>query len=239
MRFKEYFLLRETPDHAYFGDATKNKSISFSDTKYDPVTFMMTDRVLHRVRTEDMYHSGLFAELSNYYNLDNFSLPEDERDELSDNIFTYGIIDERLMEVFEDIQNNPKYVSKSDRLAFLHTDPQILIGRYWSLDRKGTKGFSFWNQGKVISEDHKKLLNGFIQSIGIDPSTALYDVTNRLYDAEEFAALNVTKTSDPNYVPSTAIHEFPPEKKKEALLAAGARPKVAEPIQNRKRRSGD
>ncbi len=239
MTFKEYFMLRESPDSARFlipNPYAKKMTAEFdflANNKFKIDTGLMTDKIMFFGSTKSYIHHSLLQMVAQ-------DLAYDQ--ELESGIKTFGTRDFEFIKICRAL--NSQYQSKpSDTTIFkrntiLVNYPQIVMYRSW--DTGKSINFSFWNYASEITPNHKKLLANYIKSIGYSPEKSMFEVENEPITSEEFFGSDTTGSEkNTEYTPSDALHLMTPEKKKAALLAAGARPKVNTPIQDRRIRSGD
>lgn len=242
MRFKEYFLLRENPDHADFGEYTEDEPIPFWHDS--AVTIIMTENIIYYAPTNLFYHDAMFNAINSVFEraMYDVSRAPFSREFGERGIKFFGEFDENFL----------MFIKKEGTRRFNimnSTDPTILMARMWSLEGKG-KGISFWDKPDRINSKHKDLLESFLQSVGYTPDKVLYEVTvgyddnegediTEVMDGTEFKSFTHTSSTPSSISAPTPIHLLPPEQKKRALLAAGVKPKAVVPIQNRKVRSGD
>ena len=225
MTFKEYFLLRESPDTAAFvlpGEINTTWA-SYNSENLRPYSLIVTKTCIMWIPSADHYHYHMIKDLGKW------AIGESPD-------FPFPI----LGTVSNDFKVKLRVMTKErnyDRLDLVKADPYILMARSWIIG-DATMGISFWNKSEHITSGHKALLKKYTRLMKCDSHLTLYEVEGDQLTAFQFANMNA-KTANPNYEVSGAVHLLPSDKKRAALKLRGAVPKAPIPLDQKMRREGD
>jgi hypothetical protein len=266
MNFKEYFLYRESPDEALIlldrkklleleneeyrehvsisNDSSGNEIhlIRFTNTYLDPITFISFNNFVYYASTNNSWHKHLSEKIidatidaTNY--IEARKILEEEG-----SIFgTFGESDFLFLKKLAiKNENNLNKLTTYLRSPFLKT---ILSGRTWKLTPEVSL-ISLWQTVRdsefKVDIRTKRLLIEFMKYVypSINKSKILFDpntvnvVVPFFKNSSKIKTQKITRTDD-----EIPIHQLSPEKKKEALLNMGAKPKTPIGIMNK--REGD
>lgn len=225
MNFKEYFLLRESPDSAAFflPGATRTTWASYDSENLRPYSLIITKTGIIWSPSQDHYHCQMIHELSKWVTgkLQDFPFP------------VLGTVEEGFKETLRIMAKE----YSSDRIDMVRYNPSILMARSWVIG-DAMMGISFWNKANNITSKHKALLKKYIRVMKCESHLTLYEVEGDQLSAFKFSHLN-TAASNPDYEVSNALHLLPSDKKREALKLQGAVPKAPIPLDQKMRRDGD
>lgn len=226
MRFKEFFLLRESPDIARFTsyEGKSPQTFEYWQGGYSPKTIVSDESCVISVDTAIATHTDVLRSSGRILKL-NGNIPS--------RYTLVGKISDKMKDAFIKCDEQTH-----TRSSALENFPFILQSRCWDLPNDSV-GISFWNARSSFNKENIAMIVNYLKTL-YDINIARFEVEDVEYNIDGFRNLANTNDSSSNYKPEESpLHLMSPEKKKAELLARGVRPKAVVPLQQRIRRDGD
>ena len=222
MNFKSFYtnsLILEDPEDTNEGHSYKDE---------DARAFLAIDELCVIAKSSKIYHHHLADSISDY--IDGTLSEYNAR-----NIAFVGTVSERVAAIAPDLG------SRSDILL----DSNSIIGRMWFRQNM----ISFWHSTENFNKIQLKNLWIIMDYHGLNPQTSMFEFGRHVFDYQQFVdmverqnveAVDTLSTSQTAEAPEPppaklqpwqqAIHMIAPDKKADALKAAGIRPKTPIPL---------
>lgn len=261
MNFKQYYLIKESPDSAFFkldkslyglysGQFSGQQLLELEFSDGFSFTFFTMDGVLFYSRTNKYYHNRLVNTLVDFFH-DLYQKDKDLNEQLNkleiNAIYTKPVKEDYADTFSEKIKKCFKKVATDfvfSRNDFLSNYQDEMLGRAWVyLGLNGVLLVSFWNSEQKFSQHNIKLLEKMSEKLKCAKDKITVETR---YSSEYSPLLSMMQTSKTPTPPEKLtkndleiLHLLSSKEKKEKLLAMGAKPKTPLDLMSKMKRMGD
>jgi hypothetical protein len=208
MTFKQYFLLRESPDGTIKRFPDENgETFRITWNKKDSRTFIIVDNFICVAEDHAVFHEQLYSMLEDVFQTDDVSVKEQ--------MIMLGQPSEEFKEIISGGLHRGDAVEEY---------PEWIQGRAW-LDHEY---ISFWNNSYYVKNNLAPIIK-MIKILGGNPNTWDWELDHEA-PVKLTTLMGGSKSEEPaeNEIKDwqREVHILPPEKKGDALKAMGVKPKV-------------
>jgi hypothetical protein len=224
MTFKQYFLLRESPDRAFFN--IRGNTSHFTAHDDNPISLIVTKTGVISAPSNSFFHEDMLWRIYYLSKLEKKPLTTKMNDS-HDALEVFGTI--------TDIDISKMEVGKESREDLLRSTNSISLARMWKIPTSDEYGISFWKLDKVPKEN-RKTLGRYLTNLGISLDNVFVERSTKTGSHTEtfddFVNVSHKSTKDDGQNLKT-VHLLSPQKKKQALLSMGVVPKTPLNINDR------